>query len=222
MQSPAVLKARIESSLGAPYLSWREQIETEFAPSGIADLELPRGAITDVHGPRSSGRTSLLVSALAEATARQEVCALVDSSDAFDPASAAAAGADLARLLWVRCGGRPDRALKAADLLIQAGGFGLVALDLGDVAPAVARRIPLASWFRFRRAIENTPTVMLVLEQEPTVKTCASLILELRRREIAWSGAAGCSQLLRGLRVDAAPRKPVRSQPVSFDARALA
>src|SRR5437867_4944576 len=80
----------------------------ESVPTGIAPLDamtggLPRGAITEIFGPLSSGRTSSMVSILAEATASGEVCALVDGSDAFDPKSAAAAGLALNRLLWVRC-----------------------------------------------------------------------------------------------------------------------
>jgi hypothetical protein len=165
---------------------------------------LPRGAIAEIHGPASSGRTSLMASILAAAAAREEICALADAGDAFDPASAQAAGVDLSRLLWVRCGGNPEHALKAADLLVQAGGFGLVALDLGDVPPSVARRIPLATWYRLRRAIEDIPTMLLLVEREQTVKSCASLVLEMRRETVAWSGAVGCSRLLRGARFQAA------------------
>ena len=66
----------------------------------------------------------------------QEVCALVDAEDAFSPHSAADAGVQLERLLWVRCGHSAEHALKAADLLIQGGGFGLVVMDLGDTPPA--------------------------------------------------------------------------------------
>src|SRR5579871_5163316 len=102
----------------------------ETCASGIAGLDLPRGCLTEVYGPASSGRTSLMLAALAQATKREEVCALVDSSDAFDPASAAAAGVALERLLWVRCSGEAERALKATDLLVQGGGFGLVIMDL--------------------------------------------------------------------------------------------
>ncbi len=222
MQSTAVLKAQIEEFLGAPHLTWRERPTVDFLPTGIAGLELPRGAITDLYGPACSGRTSLLISTLAEATARQEVCTLIDSSDSFEPASAAAAGADLGRILWVRCGGRPDKALKVADLVIQAGGFGLIALDLAGVAASVARRIPLASWYRFRRAIENTPAVLLVIEEDPTAKATASLILEARRTDVLWSGAPGCSQLLRGLALEVTPRKPAAGKTVSFDAKASA
>ena len=134
----------------AAQLAFRQRPPLQFASSGVAALDaltggLPRGAITDLFGPPSSGRTSLLLSALAAATAREEVCALVDASDALDPASAASAGADLDKLLWVRCAGNAEHALKAADLLIHGGGFSLVALDLGDIAPQIARRIMFGS-----------------------------------------------------------------------------
>lgn len=189
-------------------LGFRTPPAHEFVPAGFAGLELPRGAITDIFGPASSGRTSLLLSTLALATAREEVCALVDATDSLDPESAAAAGVALEKLLWIRCGGHPGHALKAADLLVQAGGFGMVALDLGDVPADTARRIPLASWYRFRRAVENTPAVLVVVEREPSVKSCASLVVEAKQHEIEWSGAADCSRLLRALRVSAARRKP--------------
>jgi len=159
----------------------------ETAPTGVVEIDcrtggLPRGSLTEIFGPASSGRTSLLVSVLAQATGRQEVCAVVDSSDAFDPASAAEAGVDLDRLLWVRCAGHPEHALKAADLLANAGGFGVIVLDLADVAPRIARCIPLSAWYRLRRTIENTPTILVVVEREPCAQSCASLRLDMERR----------------------------------------
>ena len=133
----------------------------EMASSGIAAMDaftggLPRGCLTEICGPASSGRTTLLLSALAAATRRGECCALVDASDALDPQSATAAEIDLDRLLWVRCGENSpqkclEQLLRAADLLLESGGFGLIALDLGDLPPQTARRIPLTTWFRFRR-----------------------------------------------------------------------
>src|SRR3954453_24027497 len=144
----------------APFLlTWQDRATPEFVPTGIPDIDaatggLPRGALTEIAGPASSGRTSLLHSILASAAARGEVCALVDAEDAFSPHDAAAAGANLARLLWVRCAHNAEHALKAIVLLIQGGGFGLVILDLGDTAPATARRISLTSCFRLRRAVE--------------------------------------------------------------------
>lgn len=212
--------------------------------SGIPQLDsltggLARGCLTEICGTASSGRTSVLLFALARATQRGEVCALVDASDAFDPASAAAAGMEMSRLLWVRCGEKypsrrnpsaaltscgktgdsyqgmpagilqaPLRAgsrggefsewknrynnpenqrwesqlgqmLKVTDLLLQSNGFGMIALDLGDVPVQSARRIPLASWFRFRRAVEHTPTTLLVLEQQPIAGSCSSVLLRV-------------------------------------------
>jgi recombination protein RecA len=196
----------------------------EACPTGLPEVDalaggLPQGCLTEIYGPASSGRTSLMLAAMAQATARDNVCALVDSSDAFDPASAAAAGVILERLLWVRCGGHAEHALKATDLLVQGGGFGLVVMDLADTPVATARRISLTSWFRLRRAVEHTPTVLLVVEQQPLAKTCASLVLEMRREKAVWSGEPGCSRLLRGIHVRAGRRKPVPALAAEFRSR---
>lgn len=286
----------------------------EMVSFGIGSLDqltggIPRGALTEMIGPTSSGRTSVMMSLMAEVTRRQEVCAVIDATDSFDPVSAKAAGVDLKRVLWVRCGKnssqqpaassqfphakqlpgfrlgaragsnaqrvrqaitsgcfeaargrrepsatmnnvappakniswsihenydarlrhamvhggetreswsakhnrdwwnenrsssamRPnvsrtqlrnfaeirkakwnclDQVLKATDLLIQSGGFGLIVIDLGDVSPEQARRIPLTSWFRFRRAVENTPAILLLVARVSCAKTCASLVMD--------------------------------------------
>ena len=282
----------------------------EMIPFGIASLDsltggIPRGALTEMVGPASSGRTSVMLALVAEITRRQEVCALVDVTDSFDPASAEAAGVDLRRMLWIRCGktreshppnrdsaprsssashlktaaaqgsnservhqaitsgcfeaargrrepaaqtmnnvappakniswsihenydsrlrhamvngselyknpepsswsvnrknasvatqrdpnlhfaearkakwDRLDQALKATDLLLQSGGFGLVIVDLSDISVEQAHRIPLTSWFRFRRVVENTPTILMILAKDSCAKTCASLVMQL-------------------------------------------
>jgi recombination protein RecA len=184
----------------------------EMVSSGIAEIDsltggLPRGCLSEICGPASSGRTSLLLAAMAAATKRQEICALVDSSDALNPQSAAAASVNLKQLLWIRCSaasGRHDRThrinnfaradekpgyraefsalenvLRVTDLLLQSSGFGLVVIDVGDVACKVVHRIPLTSWFRFRRAVENTSTVLLVISRRSCAAACASLLLQL-------------------------------------------
>ena len=82
--------------------------EDAVSPLGVAALDrglaggLPRGHVSEVVGPASSGRTSLAWTAMAAATRRGEYAALVDTFDRFDPPAAAACGIDLARLLWVR------------------------------------------------------------------------------------------------------------------------
>ena len=95
----------------------KDKISRGFLTTHVSELNavlegFPRGAITEITGPASSGRTTLLETALAAATSRGEYCALIDAADSFDPHSAAAAGVDLTRLLWVRCGGQADRALQ--------------------------------------------------------------------------------------------------------------
>jgi len=208
----------------------------EACPTGLVEVDamaggLPQGCLTEVYGPASSGRTSLMLAAMAQSTGRENVCALVDASDAFDPASAASAGVRLERLLWVRCGGNAEHALKAADLLVQGGGFGLVVMDLADTPVIAARRISMTSWFRLRRAVEHTPTVLLVVEQQPHAKTCASLTLEMRRAEVDGSScnpagrptrppqAMSLPHLLRGIRVHVDRRKPVPAMAASFESR---
>jgi len=180
---------------------------------------LPRGALTEIFGPPGSGRTSLLWITLATAAARQEVCALVDATDAFDPNAAAQAGVPLESVLWVRCGGDAERALKAADRVVNAGGFGLIVLDLADLPVRLLRRIPLVCWFRLRRAVEGTPAILLVVTPQPVTGTCASLLVEMKGAQALWSGASH-ARLLRGGFFDLAPRKPVHRQAARFCAQA--
>jgi hypothetical protein len=187
----AALRAQVEAALGPGFPSpftFRENGMPEVVLSGLEEIDaltggLPRGGLTEMVGPASSGRTGLALAILAAMTAREEVCAWVDAQDAFDPFSAQAAGTELERLLWVRCR-NIEQTLRAADLLIHGGGFGMVVLDLSDVAPRTVRRVPLSFWFRFRRAVEHTPTVLVLLEQEPCAKSCASLVLEVRNSKL--------------------------------------
>ncbi len=94
---------------------------------------------------------------------------------------------------------RLEQVLRATDLLLESGGFGLIILDLGDLPPQSARRIPLTTWFRFRRAVEHKPTILLAIEQQPIAGSCSSLLLQLglpadesaaKRRKSAAHGAS--------------------------------
>ena len=194
----ATLRSHVELSLAGRIVSpfgYRDRKSVETVLTGIPEIDslaggFPRGALTEVCGPPCSGRTTLLLSALAARTAEAEVCALIDARDSFDPRSAEAAGVELQQLLWVRCRGL-DQSLRAADLIIQGGGFGFIALDLSDIAPETVRHVPLNAWFRFRRAVEDTSTVLLLLEQESNAKTCASLVLQMNGEAARWSETAG-------------------------------
>jgi hypothetical protein len=243
----------------------------EMISSGIREIDelaggLPRGCLSEICGPASSGRSSVLLSALAAATRRQEVCALVDTTDALDAVSAEATGVELERLLWIRCSrasdfrsltslpksdlrglrsdsrrptsdARLEQALRVTDLLLQSGGFGLVAIDLGDVPDSAARRIPLASWFRFQRAVEPTATVLLVVAQAPCAQTCAALLIRLQSRtkssalnyQLSAKEDLGPAhaQLLDGLQVEGEllrsrmQRKPAQSVTTVFATKAV-
>jgi recombination protein RecA len=335
--SAAELRRRVEAELAERIpgaLSPHERVAPEMASSGIAALDAltggwPRGTLTELFGPASAGRTSVLVAALAAATARGEACALIDAGDAFDPESAAAAGVDLKKLLWVRCGkqnppqrhrdterklshchseakrnaaeetgfqfgnsavrqfgnvsaslrhrgedfgmpeprdigiwgygdtetmerinpalarknppqrhrdtekkqilfchseakrsgaeesafyssatprlrgedllrrgkyraayARIEQALKAADLLLGAGGFALVVIDLAGLPPEAARRVPLTTWFRFRRAVEAASTVLLLVSPQPITQSCAALALKLQPSAVSLQPSA--------------------------------
>ena len=188
----AALRFQIETALAgrvpAPFAPRPVQVET--APFQIAGVDaltggLPRGGLTEICGPPCSGRATLLLSALASGTAQAEACALVDGRDSFDPHSAEAAGVKLERLLWVRCR-NIDQCLRATDLLLQGGGFGLIALDLSVLPPKNVRYVPLNVWFRFRRAVEHTSTILLLVDQESNAGTCASLVLRLAAEPARW------------------------------------
>jgi recombination protein RecA len=194
----ATVRSHIESALAgrgvsAPF-TYRDRRLVETVSAGIPEVDLmagglPRGSLTEICGPPCSGRTSLLLAALASRTSQAEVCALVDGGDGFDPYSADAAGVELSRLLWVRCRDI-NQALRATDLLLQGGGFGMIAVDLSDIPAKTMRYVPLNAWFRFRRAVEDTPTILVLLEQESHAKTCASLVLQLETEPARWTTTA--------------------------------
>jgi hypothetical protein len=322
MRVAAELRKEVESALAGSFpsaLSQRPAAAPELCPSGIAEVDavlgggLPVGAITELSGAYSSGRTTLALSTLAGLTRQGESCAYVDLSDALDPLSAAAMGAELCRLLWVRigeavaAGARPrearseatgfatasapavnrasataaaesrsrfspgwrhprseaiglhhavgelfhaeaaepdfsprcaeakrrprvqpvlftpmaaaapqpgwrsrksnapwtrlDQALRAADLLLNAGGFRAIVLDMSDLSPEQARRVPLATWYRFRLQAEKSRTLLLLLSQLPCAHSCAALSLHCEAGEAQWGHAAEASPaLLDGMR----------------------
>ena len=288
MSSAATIRLQIESALARKIpsaLTPASRIVRPVSSVGIASVDelldggLPLGAITEMVGPECSGRTSFALSFLGQMTQTGKVCAWVDVSNTLHPESATAAGVDLARLLWVRCGvpastnaqpsspnnfALPDRylvpppakkglhgggfgphpryegkglseavggllrpevtapccvepqrktrqereafaphplrhprehrrpavpsqpwsrieqALRVTDLLLQAGGFSAIVLDMGGLAPEHASRVPLATWFRYRAAAEKTQASVLLLTQHPCAKSGAGLVLRLQ------------------------------------------
>lgn len=193
---------------------------------------LPRGQLSEIVGPMSSGRTSLLSAWLGAATRRGEYVALVDTFDRFDPASGVAAGIDLSRLLWVRGqaiskttatvdpawlpGVRTvhgpgtliertiDRALKALNLLLQSGVCTAVALDLADVPIPTLGRIPASTWMRVQRIIEGSDTACVVLGPLPTARSAGGITIDTGASATP-RVAASARELQRGFGHDVGP-----------------
>jgi recombination protein RecA len=228
-----------------PPLEWRD--ESALIPTSIAALDaclhggLPRGQLSEIVGPRSSGRTTLLLQMMAAATQRGEIAAMVDTFDRLDVASAGAAGIDPDRLLWIRgqticehgprlarrsrgevgsyggtvsvsptfarcaSAGKPwlgegsleqtvvDRALKALNLVLQAGGFAYVAIDLADVPRSALTRIPFTTWLRVQRIIEGSDTACVLVAPQPLARSAGGLTLSLTACA-RWAGEADRSR----------------------------
>jgi recombination protein RecA len=179
------------------------------APTGVAALDralgggLRRGHLSEVVGERSTGRTTLVCRIMAAAAARGEIAALVDTHDRFDPRSAAAAGVDLSRLLWIRDRGDASRALKAMNLVLQAGGFGVVVFDLADVRGPAVRSFPPTTWMRLSRIIEGGDTVALLVGRTRLARSPGGVTVALDAAadaaHVRWSGTTDRSRLLGGI-----------------------
>jgi recA bacterial DNA recombination protein len=206
----AFSKIDIEAEIGEQFIDafkLHERSVSETLSTGVPTIDnfiggIPRGAITEIFGQTSSGRTSLMCSLLGYATTHDEICALVDTTNAFAPT--AALGVNFDRLLWIRCASNLEHAFKATDLLLHAGGFGVVVLDLGDVAGNDARRIITSWWYRFRRAIEHQQTSIVVISEEACTRSCAALTLELTGAG-SWSTASGHASNLRANETNVLP-----------------
>jgi RecA DNA recombination protein len=155
---------------------------------------LRAGSVIEVIGPISSGRTSLLLSWLADATRAGGVVALVDVDGTFDPRSATRSGIDLRRVLWVRAGGRRDRALSALGLLARCPGFALVAFDAGELSP----RVTLTHAFRVKRALRGG--VLVVVGRHRMMGAAADLAIETVQEGCEWTGAGSRARRLDAVR----------------------
>ena len=180
------------------------------APAGDAGLDaalgggLRRGHVSEITGAPSTGRSTLVARLLAAATARGEATAIVDASDTWDPASAHAHGVALERVLWIRERGDALRALKAFSLILQAGGFGLVVLDLADVPVPAIRRFPATTWMRAARLVEGRDTVALLVGAERIARSAGGATILLETARPGWRGTAHRARLFTG--VEPAPR----------------
>jgi recA bacterial DNA recombination protein len=223
------------------------------ASTGLAPLDarlcggLPRGQLSEITGPRSSGRTSVVVHLLASAVERGELVALVDVLDMFDPASAEAAGLDLDRLLWVRghmvtapglCRDMNQRALeqaiRALALVLQAGVCGLVVFDAAEAPSAALSRLPFTTWLRLQRLVEGSQTAVVLVGGAPMARSAAGVSVKLggvqgsgfgvQGSEAGQGGARFDETLFKGIAIEAQivrARAQVNERPVAVTAAAV-
>jgi recombination protein RecA len=120
----------------------------------------------------------------------------------FDPVSASAAGIDFQRMLWIRGDASSsarvslsceygtlqkslDRAVKSLNIVLQAGGFGVVVLDLGEVAAQAIKRLPYTTWVRLQRIIEGSETACVVIGSEPITRSAGGVTVQLTAGQTA-------------------------------------
>jgi len=232
---PAVVpatKAALEELLRARRLQaeappLRGELRRARLATGLAAIDtalgggLRRGQVSEIHGPASSGRTGLALAAAAGVTRRGALAGWVDPADRLDPASAAAAGIDLARLLWLRGSRRrapPPRplaeAVAATGTLLGSGLFDLVVLDFLGASERELQRLPHTTWTRLERGVEDTATALLLLFGAHVAHGPGGASLALKPRGPSFTGAPGAGHLLRGLGAEVAvgrhtPRRAV-------------
>jgi hypothetical protein len=200
----ALLPGTIRRASLAVGSSTEARLSTGF-PDLDAALEggIPRGGLTEVSAPTSAGATTLAYRLCLEVT-RSALATWIDAPDALDPASTAASGIDLERLLWVR---PPDlrAALAAAELVLSMGGFPLVLLDVGSGTAGSSRSLASPHvWLRLTRAAAGSRSALLVLRRSrrgggPLLGSFAAVRLDLSTAVPRWDRRRGAPALLGGL-----------------------
>lgn len=236
MSSASTLKLQIEHKLAHRFpaaLTPVRRTVRETAAVGIPEIDrlleggLPVGAISEITGPASSGRTCLALSFVAQRTNAGQVCAWIDVGNALDPESAAASGVNLRRLLWVRCPAaqaegkqrsRSNPALSATDLLLRAGGFAAIILDMGDVDTEEGRLISLSTWYSFKQSADQSRCSLVVLGKSAYAQASAGIVVECSRSQVRTFGRnvlGGAALDVRLTREKTTPLGTARKPPLS-------
>ena len=210
-QSPRVeqIRSEIERRIPGAFKVYGPS-KRNWVPAGnsVEQEQIPRGGLIEICArERSAGTATVLRRLAAAITRRGAFCAVIDAGDSFDPTGAALAGVELERLLWVRCqrqagAGKTltplEQAFKAADILIQNGGFELIAVDLASVPEPALRKVPLTTWFRFARVAEKTECALVFFCTYPAARSCATFTLHLAGNGATWSHATAAGRVPHG------------------------
>ncbi|QQS40331.1 MAG: hypothetical protein IPM63_13310 [Acidobacteriota bacterium] len=185
-----------------------ERVLTGVAPFDRLTGGLIRGGICELTGAEGSGKRGLVLSMIANLTRANNICAVVDASDSFDPPSADRSGVKLDKVLWVKCGGDPKKAVLSTDYLIQSGLFGGIWLDLSLAEKDFLDRLPSSYWFRFKVGLKDTPAVLLVTLEETRLRSASHQSVRVSKEASEWAGDSGF-RVMRGAEVRLEMVKPV-------------
>lgn len=171
-----------------------------------------RGSVSEISGAASSGKTSLSLALLSKLTRDGEICAVIDSSNGFDPCTATLAGVVIENLLWIKCGRNIEKAFMSADYLVQAKGFGCLWLNLNGLSERELQMVPKTYWYRYRTRIKETPTILLVTAEQPATGSASQQSFVFTRERTEWSGD-GRFKLLREFHLKMHSRKGYYGEP---------
>jgi recombination protein RecA len=139
---------------------------------------IPRGRVTEIYGPESSGKTTLCLHTIAEAQRRNGICAFIDMEHALDPAYAARIGVDVNNL-YISQPDTAEQALEIAEALVRSGAIDVVVLDsvaalvpraelegeMGDTFVGLQARLMSQALRKLSGAIKQSNTAMIFTNQ---------------------------------------------------------
>jgi len=162
-----------------------KHLAVDAIPTGSLALDIaigvggvPRGRVTEIYGPESSGKTTLCQHIVAEAQRRGGVCAYVDMEHALDPAYAAMCGVDVDNL-YISQPDTGEQALEIAETLVRSGAIEVIVVDsvaalvpraeiegdMGDATMGQQARLMSQALRKLSGAIKQTNTAMIFTNQ---------------------------------------------------------
>lgn len=177
-------------------LQKQERVATGVEPFDELTGGLVRGGICEFFGKKGSGKRSVVFALLANMTRENKICAIVDTSNSFDPVSAERCGMHLGKVLWIKCDSDPQKAVLATDYLIQSRLFGAVWLDMSLCERDFLDRMPNSYWFRFKVGLKDSASVLLVTMEEARLRSATQQSVYVSKERNGWEGES-CFRVMR-------------------------
>ncbi|SEC61381.1 hypothetical protein [Terriglobus roseus] len=191
-RSAAIKDMRRNRGIGTPGMGNRSLTHR-------ADIKREEQVPTDRQPPRRGEHLQTVSSQQSSSLQMSaSLAAAIKEKKAMKLADAAQGGPEAQRITTTQRWSPLDRALSAADLLLQGGGFRAIVLDLGSTPAEMAWRVPMATWFRFRAACERSRVSVLLLTQHPCARSSAELVVRMEAGDFQHMGAVMTGIAYRG------------------------